>query len=92
LAHTPKEKKRLLNRAKRLRGQVTAVIRALDEEVDCADTLHALAVCSGALNALMAEVIKGHIRLHILDPDKKPTDEQLRAGEDLIDALKMYIK
>ena len=92
MAHTPKEKKRLLNRAKRLRGQITAVVRALDDEADCAETLHAIAVCRGALDSLMAEVIKGHIRLHILDPEQEPTQEQLRAGEDLIDALKMYIK
>ncbi len=92
MAHTPKEKKRLLNRAKRLRGQVSAVVRAVDDEADCADTLHAIAVCRGALDALMAEVIKGHIRWHILDPEQEPTEEQLRAGEDLIDALKLYIK
>ena len=92
MAHTPKEKKRLLNRAKRLRGQVNAVVRALDDEADCAKTLHAIAVCRGALDSLMAEVVKGHIRFHVLDPEQDPTEEQLRAGEDLIDALKMYIK
>jgi DNA-binding FrmR family transcriptional regulator len=92
VAHTPKEKKRLLNRAKRLRGQVNAVVRAVDDESDCADTLHAIAVCRGALDSLMAEVIKGHIRWHILDPEQEPTEELLRAGEDLIDALKLYIK
>ena len=92
MAHTPKEKKRLLNRAKRLRGQVSAVVRAVDDDADCADTLHAIAVCRGALDALMAEVIKGHIRWHILDPEQEPTEEQLSAGEDLIDALKLYIK
>ncbi len=92
MAHTPKEKKRLLNRAKRLRGQISAVVRAVDDEAECAETLHAIAVCRGALDSLMAEVIKGHIRWHILDPEQEPTEEQLRAGEDLIDALKLYIK
>jgi FrmR/RcnR family transcriptional regulator, repressor of frmRAB operon len=92
VAHTPKEKKRLLNRAKRLRGQVNAVVRALDDEADCAETLHAIGVCRGALDSLMAEVVKGHIRFHVLDPEQDPTEEQLRAGDDLIDALKMYIK
>ena len=81
-----------MNRDKRLRGQVNAVVRAVDDDSDCADTLHAIAVCRGALDALMAEVIKGHIRWHILDPDQEPAEEQLRAGEDLIDALKLYIK
>jgi FrmR/RcnR family transcriptional regulator, repressor of frmRAB operon len=91
VGQTPKEKKRLVNRAKRLRGQVNAVVRALDDESNCAETLHAIAVCRGALDALTAEVIKGHIRYQILDPDLKP-DKQLRAGEDLIDALRTYLK
>jgi hypothetical protein len=40
----------------------------------------------------MAEVINGHIRYHVLDQKREPTDEQTRAAEDLIDALKMYLK
>jgi DNA-binding FrmR family transcriptional regulator len=44
------------------------------------------------LDSLMAEVINGHIRYHVLDQNREPTDEQTRAAEDLIDALKMYLK
>jgi len=92
MAHTTEEKKRLLNRARRLRGQVDVIIRSLDEEAECSDTLHAISVCRGALDSLMAEVIEGHIRLHVLDPERKPSEEQTRAAEDLIVALKTYIK
>ncbi|MBV9442432.1 MAG: metal-sensing transcriptional repressor, partial [Acidobacteriaceae bacterium] len=52
----------------------------------------AIAVCRGALDSLMAEVINGHIRDHVLDQARKPTDEQIQAAEHLIDALKMYLK
>jgi FrmR/RcnR family transcriptional regulator, repressor of frmRAB operon len=92
MAHTREEHKRLLNRARRIRGQVDVVVRALEQEFDCSDVLHAIAVCRGALDSLMAEVINGHIRYHVLDPNREPTDEQTRAAEDLIDALKMYLK
>jgi DNA-binding FrmR family transcriptional regulator len=92
MSHTAEESKRLLNRARRLRGQVDVVVRALEQEANCSDTLHAIAVCRGALDSLMAEVINGHIRYHILDPEREPTDEQTHAAEDLIDALKMYLK
>jgi hypothetical protein len=54
--------------------------------------LNAIAVCRGGLDSLMAEVINGHIPYHVLDQNREPTDEQTRAAEDLIDALKMYLK
>jgi DNA-binding FrmR family transcriptional regulator len=92
MAHTSEEKKRLLNRVRRIRGQVDAIERALEQEVDCSDTLHAISVCRGAMDSLMAEVIEGHIRYHVLDPAREPTDEQTQAAQDLIDALKTYLR
>jgi DNA-binding FrmR family transcriptional regulator len=92
MAHTIEEQKRLLNRARRIRGQVDVVVRTLEEESDCSEVLHAIAVCRGALDSLMAEVINGHIRYHVLDQKREPTDEQTRAAEDLIDALKLYLR
>ena len=68
------------------------VVRALEEESECSETLHAISVCRGALDSLMAEVIEGHIRFHVLDQNRDPTEEQTRAAEDLIDALKTYLK
>jgi DNA-binding FrmR family transcriptional regulator len=44
------------------------------------------------MDALMAEVIEGHIRLHVLDPKTTPTDEQVQAADDLIHALRVYLK
>jgi len=92
MAHTTEEKKRLLNRVRRIRGQVDAIERTLEQEVECSETLHAIAVCRGAMDSLMAEVIEGHIRFHVLDPQREPTDEQTQAAQDLIDALKTYLR
>ena len=36
MAHTVREKKKLLNRVRRIRGQVDAVEKALEAEEDCA--------------------------------------------------------
>src|SRR5580700_4912164 len=68
MAHTIEEKKKLLNRVRRIRGQVEAIDRALDQEGECSDVLHNISACRGAMDALMAEVIEGHIRFHILAP------------------------
>lgn len=92
MAHTLEEKKKLLNRVRRIRGQVDAIERALDQEAKCSDVLHNISACRGAMDALMAEVIEGHIRFHILDPKTEPTDEQAQAAEDLIHALRAYLK
>jgi DNA-binding FrmR family transcriptional regulator len=92
MAHTLEEKKKLLNRVRRIRGQVEAIDRALEQEAECSDVLHNISACRGAMDALMAEVIEGHIRFHILDPSVAPSDEQAQAADDLIHALRAYLK
>jgi len=92
MAHVIRDKKKLLHRVHRIRGQVEAVERAIEEQMDCSDILHNIAACRGAIDALMAEVIEGHIRFHVLDPDTTPTDEQAQAADDLIHALRAYLK
>ncbi len=90
MAHTLEEKKKLLNRVRRIIGQVAAIEKALDQEADCSDVLHNISACRGAMDALMAEVIEGHIRYHILDG--RADDEQTRAADDLVAALRAYLK
>jgi DNA-binding FrmR family transcriptional regulator len=71
---------------------VEAIDRALEQEAECSDVLHNISACRGAMDALMAEVIEGHIRFHILDPNVTPSDEQSQAADDLIHALRAYLK
>lgn len=92
MAHTVRDKEKLLNRARRIRGQVDAIERTLDQEQDCSEILHIIAACRGAIDGLMAEVIEGHIKLHLIDPDRRPTSAEARAAQDLIDVLKTYLK
>ena len=92
MAHTTQEKKKLLNRVRRIRGQVEAIERAMDQEAECSEILHTISACRGAMDSLMAEVIEGHIRFHVLDPKRTPTDEQTEAADDLIHALRAYLK
>lgn len=92
MAHTQEEKKRLLNRVRRIMGQVGAIEKALDQEAECSDVLHNISACRGAMDALMAEVIEGHIRFHILPANGDATSEQTRAANDLVTALRAYLK
>ncbi len=92
LAHTVRDKTKLLNRVRRIHGQVEAIERALVDEAECADTLRLIAAARGAMNALMAELMEGHIRFHLLDPDHAPTSEPAKAAQELIDVINAYLK
>jgi FrmR/RcnR family transcriptional regulator, repressor of frmRAB operon len=92
MAHTIDEKKMLLNRVRRLMGQVGAIEKALEHDAECSDVLHNISACRGAMDALMAEVIEGHIRYHVLGDKRRTTDEQARAADDLVSALRAYLK
>ena len=92
MAHTIRDKGKLLNRVRRIRGQVDAIERALQEEQDCTQLLQTIAACRGAVDGLMGEVIEGHIRYHVINPDAKPTSPQAAAAQQLIDVVKTYLK
>ena len=93
MAHTTKNKKKLLNRVRRIRGQVDAIERALEEETEeCFAILQTIASCRGAINGLIAEIIEGHIRFHVIDPKHKPTRDQSEAAQELIDVVNTYLK
>jgi DNA-binding FrmR family transcriptional regulator len=92
MAQTIRDKHKLLNRVSRIKGQLEAVENALNKEQDCSQILHVLAACRGAMNSLMSELIEGHILLHIADPNKRPTSEQAKAAQELIDVVKSYLK
>ncbi len=92
MAHTIRDKKKLLNRVRRIRGQVEAIEKYLDQDRDCSETLLTIAACRGAINALMAEVIEGHIRFHMVNPDQNPTSEKAKAAQELIEVVKTYLK
>src|ERR1017187_9270092 len=53
MAHTTEEKKRLLNRVRRIMGQVAAIEKTLDQEGECSEVLHNISACRGAMDALI---------------------------------------
>lgn len=91
-AHTIRDKKKLLFRVRRLRGQIEAVERALDEERSCADVLQIISACRGAFNGLMAELLEGHIRYHVIESDGNRSSDRTQAAEELIDVLRSYLR
>ena len=70
MSHTIRDKKQLLLRVHRIRGQIDAVERQLQEEEDCSTVLLTVSAARGAINGLMAQIIEGHIRDHVASSDK----------------------
>jgi DNA-binding FrmR family transcriptional regulator len=90
MSHHERETIKLLQRVKKLRGQLDAVERSLTGEEDCGDLLMLLAAVRGGVNGLMGEVLETHIRFHLADGTKEQIAPEL--AEDLIDLVRAYLK
>ncbi len=92
MAHTVREKQKLLARVRRMKGQIEAIERALDSEAGCEQVLHLIAGVRGAMAGLMAEVVEDHVRTHLVDSDKHPGALNGEAVEQLLDVVRAYLK
>ena len=91
MPHTIKEKKQLLTRVRRIKGQADALETALEQGGDCSAILQQIAAIRGAVNGLMAEVLEGHIREH-LGVDEIPAEQRIRDLENVVAVLRSYLK
>ena len=92
MTHTIREKKKLLARVGRIRGQVEAIERALNEEAECERIMHMVAGVRGSVAGLMAEAVEDHIRTHLVDPERNPGALNAGAADQLIEVVHTYLK
>jgi FrmR/RcnR family transcriptional regulator, repressor of frmRAB operon len=90
--HTVDAKHKLVQRVRRIRGQVEAIERALENEAGCEKVMHLLAGIRGATSGLMAEVVEDHVRTHLVDADKHPGALDTEAADQLLDVIRTYLK
>lgn len=90
--HTLREKRNLLGRVRRIRGQVEALERALETNAGCETVMHQIAGVRGAMAGLMAEVIDDHIQTHLVDLEKNPGALDTAAAEELMAVIRTYLK
>lgn len=83
-----REKLDLVNRTKKIIGQLESVLRALNGDEQCADVLQRLAAARGSINSLMGELLEDHIRHHM--PQNSRSSEE--AAEDVIEIVRTYLK
>jgi len=92
MAHTVRNRTKLVNRLRRLRGQVESVERALNGDADCGQIMQLLAACRGAVNSLLAEVVEDHIREHLVARRPRASEPRATATDELIDVVHSYFK
>jgi FrmR/RcnR family transcriptional regulator, repressor of frmRAB operon len=92
MSHTIRQKQKLLNRVSRIAGQIEAIKRALDGEAGCAQVMHLIAGCRGAINGLLAEVVEDHIRTHLVDREDDPRALNGEAADQLVEVVHSYFK
>ncbi len=90
MPHHDRERVKLLQRVRKLRGQLDAVEKSLGVDEDCSDQLMLLAAVRGGVNGLMGEILEDHIRFHLVDGVKEQIAPEL--AEDLIDLVRAYLK
>lgn len=68
------QKKKLMNRLKRIEGQVRGVQRMLEEDAYCAEILIQVSAINSALNGFNKELLNAHLHTCVA--------EDIRAGKD----------
>ena len=86
-----RDQRGLVNRVRRLRGQVDAIERALTGEASCSDLLQRITAARGAINGLMAEVLEEHVREYLSPADGKADPLKADAAEELIEIIHSYL-
>ena len=93
MSHINAARKDLVSRINRIQGQLDAIKEAIQEdEQDCGPILQQAAACRGAINSLVAEIIEGEIKGHILSSQAKANSSEARAADELVEVLRRYLK
>ena len=92
MSHTVAEKQKLLARVRRIRGQVEAIERALEDELGCDKVMHLIAGVRGATAGLMAEVVEDHVRTHLVVQNADRDTLSPEGVDQLLDVVRTYMK
>lgn len=92
MSHITGATKGLIARINRIQGQLDAIKEAIQEDRDCSAILQQVSACRGGINGLMAEIIEGEIKGHVLSPNAKANSSEAQAADQLVEVLRRYIR
>nr|WP_199040131.1 formaldehyde-responsive transcriptional repressor FrmR [Dyella sp. ASV24] len=91
MPHSVEEKKRVLARVRRVRGQLDALENALENGAECGPILQQIAAVRGAINGLMAGVLESHLReefAHLANANGTPE----KSIDDVVSLVRSYLR
>lgn len=91
MPHSIEEKKRVLTRVRRLRGQIDALETALGAGADCGQMLQQLAAVRGAVNGLMAGVLESHLQEEFAEVGDM-SDAQRASIDGVVSLVRRYLR
>ena len=86
---SPEEQKALLNRLKRIEGQVRGLEKMVEESAYCPDILVQTSAVNSALNSFSKELLASHLKSCVVNDIREGNDEVI---DELVDTLKKLMK
>lgn len=86
---SPEEKKKLINRMKRIEGQVRGIIKMVESDTYCNDILIQSAAVNAAINAFNRELLSAHIHTCVTRDIREGKDETV---DELMTTLQKLMK
>ena len=88
-ARSEEEKKKLINRLKRIEGQIRGIIGMMENDAYCNDILIQSAAVNAAVNAFNKELLASHIRTCVARALREGKDETI---DELVATLQKLMK
>lgn len=85
------DKKKILTRVRRIKGQVQAVENALEDGDECSLILQQICSVRGAINGLMNELLEVHLKDTLVAGNTSENERQQQLNE-IAKILKSYLK
>ena len=83
------EKKKLMNRLKRIEGQIRGIEGMVEKDPYCPDILVQVSAVNSALNSFNKELLAKHIKTCVVDDIKEGHDETI---DELVKVLQKVMK
>lgn len=83
------EKKKLMNRLKRIEGQIRGIESMVEKNAYCPDILVQVSAVNAALNSFNKELLAKHIKTCVVDDIKEGHDETI---DELVKVLQKVMK
>ena len=88
-ARSEEEKKKLINRLKRIEGQIRGIIGMMENDAYCNDILIQSAAVNAAVNSFNKELLATHIRTCVARDIREGKDETI---DELVATLQKLMK